>query len=481
MAQTLKQQAVHGVMWSAIETFSTQGIVLVLALIIARFVTPEEYGLVAMLTIFTSVASAFIGSGFGAALVQKRGGATQTDCSTVFYFNIVVAVAMYLLLYLCAPYIAQFYHEPLLTTVLRWEALSLIIGGLTVVQGARLNIAMDFKTSAKASLISVAVGGGVGVWMAYHGYGVWALVARTLIASSLRSLLLWVFSKWRPSWEFSKESFRTLFGFGSKLLASNLMNTIYGNLYSLVIGRFYSATDVGYYRNANGITSTPMTNTIGVITRVAYPMQCRMQDDDELLSRLFLQYMRISYYIMVPCMVGLAVIAEPFVEFVLTEKWLPSAKLVSILCLSCIWVPVNALNLQILNVKGRSDYTLQVNMIMKIVAIATLVCMLPFGVEALCWGNVFCNTFNLIITIFYSRKVISTGYWRQAIAIAPIFMLNVAMAGCVWFSVNYLFDALWLKVLGGVAVGVVSYVTLSYIFRFKEIDNIKSLLTELKR
>ena len=287
MVDSLKKQAVKGVVWSAVERFSVQGIQFVLSIVIARLVAPSEYGLIAMLGIFMAIAQTFIDSGFSNALVQKK-DRTEVDFSTVFYFNIVVALLVYLILYFSAPYIALFYKEPLLDIITKWVGVNIIISAFSIVQRAKLTIQLDFKTQAKASLISVVASGVLGIFFAYYGYGVWALVTQALLNNLLDTLLLWLFAHWMPKWKFSYQSFKQLFSFGSKLLLSGLLHSVYLNLYTLVIGRKYSATDVGYYNRSYSIAQYPSVNIVMIISRAIYPLQCEMQDDDERLTRSFI-------------------------------------------------------------------------------------------------------------------------------------------------------------------------------------------------
>ena len=279
-----------GILWSSIERFSVQGISFLLSIIIARLITPGEYGLIAMLTIFMAIAQSFVDSGFGNALIQKK-DRDEVDYSTVFYFNLVISIILYVVLYLCAPLIAKFYNQPLLMPVTRWIALNLIFNSLSLVQRTRLNIDLNFKLQAKISLSAVIISGIIGITLAYRGYGVWALVTQSLSNNFLSTVLLWISTHWIPLPIFSKRSFVKLFSFGSKVLASGLLHTIYLNLYSLVIGKFYNAADVGFYNRAYSISQYPSTNIVMIITRAIYPVQCAHQDDDKWLTDNFLQYL----------------------------------------------------------------------------------------------------------------------------------------------------------------------------------------------
>lgn len=286
MDKSVSHQAVKGVMWSAVERFSVQGIQFVLSIIIARLVLPSEYGLIAMLGIFLAIAQTFVDSGFSNALIQKK-DRTEVDYSTVFYFNIGVAILVYVLLYLAAPFIGRFYSEPLLETVCRWVGLNVVLNSFTLVQRTRLIISSDFRTLAKASLISVIISGVVGVYFAWLGYGVWALVAQSLGNSLLNVIFLWAFVAWIPKKEFSLKSFRRLFSFGSKLLVGALLHTIYLNLYTLVIGRFFNSTQVGYFNRSQTFAVFPSSNLTEIVNRAMYPVLCERQGDDEALIQAF--------------------------------------------------------------------------------------------------------------------------------------------------------------------------------------------------
>lgn len=478
MNDSLKHQAVKGVMWSAVERFSVQGIQFILTIIIARLVLPSDYGLIAMLGIFLAIAQVFVDSGFSNALIQKK-DRTETDFSTVFYFNIFISIIIYFLLYISAPYISTFYKEPELSSVTRWIGLNIIISSFSIVQRAKLTINVDFKRQAKASLVAVLVSGAIGIFLAYKGWGVWALVAQTLSNSLLNTLLLWIFAKWIPKWVFSRESFHTLFSFGSKLLLSGLLHTIYINLYSLVIGRRYSSMDVGFYNRAYQFANFPSINIVGIINRVIFPIQCEMQDDNERLKTSFIKYLRMSCFIIFPLMIIMAVLSKPFILLLLTEKWLPAAELLSILCFAYMWYPVMVVNNQILNVKGRSDYFLYAEIIKKIVAITILLITLPFGVRTLCWGIVVYNFFDMAIIIYYTKKVIYIGYLEQVRNIIPLFLLSVLMGGITYLSLYLSEGNLFRELITGSVVGLLIYVFASLLFKVRELNQIILTLRKL--
>lgn len=464
----------NGVIWSAIERFSVQGASFLLSIVIARLVTPGEYGLIAMLAIFMAIAQSFIDSGFGNALIQKK-DRNEVDYSTVFYFNIVISAILYGVLYFCAPLIARFYNQPELTSVTRWIGLNLIFISLSIVQRTRLNIDLNFKLQAKVSLAAVIISGIAGITMAYNGWGVWALVFQSLSNNLLSTIFLWITAKWHPMLVFSISSFKRLFSFGSKLLASGLLHTIYLNLYSLVIGKFYNAADVGFYNRAYTISQYPSTNIVLTVARATYPVMCAHQDDDRWLEQHFLSYLRMTSFIIFPIMTFLAVIAKPLVLIVLTEKWVPAAELISILSIAYMWNPISIINNQILNVKGRSDLFLKAEVIKKIVAVAILCATLPFGVVWLCLGILIYNIFDMMIIIWFAKKVIHTGYISQLRALLPLIIITFLSGGIGMIS-YVITNNSYAQIMVATIIFTLSYIICCHISKFNELNRFKEIL-----
>ena len=385
-----------------------------------------------------------------------------------------ISIVLYLLLYISAPYIASFYNEPELSLVTKWIGLNLIISGFSTIQLVKLMINIDFKTQAKVSFIAVLLSGSIGILLAYKGLGVWALVFQSLSNNLLTALFLWLFVKWSPGYVFSWESFRTLFFFGSKILLSGLLNTIYINMYSLVLGKRYSAMDVGFYNRSFQFAYFPSTSITGIMTRVFFPLQCEMQDDDERLKSFFIQYLRMLCYIIFPLMIGLAVLSKPLILLLLTDKWLPSADILSILCFAYMWYPVMIINSQILKVKGRSDYYLRAEVIKKMIAIIILLITLHLGIKTLCWGIVLYNFFDMAISIYYTKKVFCAGYVEQICNIIPLFLLSLLTGSITYASMYFVYESLLCQFFIGCFVALTMYVLLSFIFRLREIINLFS-------
>lgn len=476
---SIKQQATQSVFWSAVERFSVQGVQFLLSIIIARILLPSDYGLIAMLSVFMAIAQTFIDSGFANALIQKK-NRNEVDYSTVFYFNIGVSVCVYILLYLMSPWIAAFYGQSQLVLITRVVGLILIVNSFGIVQQARMTIALDFKRQALASLLAVVLSGCVGVWLAYRGYNVWALVYQSLLNNLLRVSFIWLLSGWMPSWSFSVHSFRVLFSFGSKLLLSTLLHTLYTNLYTLVIGKKFSTIELGYYNQAFVWAQFPSSNFTNVIVRAIYPIQCRLQDDMEQLNRIFLKYMRIACYCIFPVMIGFCALAEPVVRLVLTDKWLPVVPLLRILCVAYMWDPVMKINHTLLNVKGHSDYFLYAEIIKKITAFLILFATIPFGVEVMCMGLVLYAFTDIIIIVYYTQKLTNIGLLTQVKELAPVISLSFSM-GVIVYMTALLGVSPSVQLAIGVPIGMAYYFIMSFFFHYKEFEMVLSFIRKKRR
>ena len=479
MSHSLKQKTVKGVLWSSLERFSVQGIQFVVMIVMANMLTPHDYGLIAMLAVFIAVSQSLVDSGFSQALIRKQ-DRTETDNSTVFYFNIVVGLLLYGLLFFSAPLIADFYHEPQLVNITRVIGLSVLINSFVVVQRALLTIKIDFKTQAKAALTAAIVSGGLGIWMAATGFGVWAIVAQQLTNLGVNVVLLWILSHWRPLWSYSWASFNQLFGFGSKLMISGLIDTLYRNIYLIVIGRVFSASDLGYYTRAHQFTDFPSSNLSGIIQRVTYPILCSIQNEDERLSHVYRKFLRLSAFVIFPLMMGLAAVAEPLVLTLLNEQWLFAATLTSIICFQMMWYPIHAINLNLLQVKGRSDLFLKLEIYKKIIGVIILCITIPFGLIAMCVGGFFSSMIALVINTYYTRKLIGVGFLRQMCDLMPTFILSISMGGVVFSMIQFLHLSPLSQLVVGIVVGIIYYIFIARIFRFNEFSELLNLLKRKK-
>ena len=476
MPESLKHKTVKGTLWSSLERFSVQGIAFLVMIIMARVLTPEDYGLVAELVIFTAISQSLVDSGFSQALIRKQ-DRSEIDNSTVFYFNIAVGAVLYLILFLCAPLIARFYNEPILTPMTRLISLSVVINSFVVVQRALLTVKIDFKTQAKASLSASIISGIVGITMTYTGFGVWSIVWYQLTNLSVNVILLWVFSKWRPQWVYSWKSFRELFGFGSKLALSGIIDTLYRNIYLIVIGKVFKASDLGFYTRAHQFAEFPSSNISGIIQRVTYPVLCTIQDDDDRLRDVYRRFLRLSAFVIFPLMIGLAAVAHPFIIIVLKEQWEFTAVLLQIICLSMMWYPIHSINLNLLQVKGRSDLFLKLEIYKKIIGVVILCATIPLGLVAMCWGALLSSILALVINTHYTGKLIQVGFLTQMRDLIPTLTYSLSM-GAIVLLVVHLLPTLWSQLFVGIIVGILYFFTVTTLTKSQDLQELKLLFNK---
>ena len=466
MAESLKRKTVKGVAWSTLERFSVAGVNFIFGLILARLLMPTDYGAIAMLSIFMAIAQTFIDSGFSNALIRKP-DRTETDNATAFYFNIGVGLAAYFSLYLAAPYIAQFYKTSILIPLTRIMGLNLLLNSLCVVQQTLLTARIDFKTQAKISLNAAVVSGLVGIGFAYAGYGVWALAIQSVLASVIRTILLWILAKWRPKAKFSKRSFCDLFGYGSKLLLSGLLDTTYNNLYTIIIGKRFSAATLGVYSRADQWANFLSINITGILQRVTFPVLSTIQNEDERLCIDYRKFLRISGFVIFPLMMGLAAVADPLTRFILTDKWADSIPLLRILCFALMLYPIHAINLNLLQVKGRSDLFLRLEIYKKILGVATLCVTIPMGITAMCVGRVFTSWVALAMNTHYTGKLIHLGFFQQLKDYIPT-LLNSFFMGAIVYGMTLIVSGSGLQLLAGVIIGASYYILSNYLLKTME-------------
>lgn len=472
--QSLKDKTVKGVIWSSVERFSVQGVHFLVMVVIARILTPRDFGLVGMLAIFMAVSQSLIDSGFSQALIRKQ-HRTETDNSTVFYFNIVASAFIYAILFLISPWVAEFYNEPQLVSLMRVMCLLVIINSLVVVQRAIYTATLNFKIQAKATFSSAVISGLVGVGMAVADLGVWALVGQQLCAAIVNVILLWWYSSWRPKLIYSWKSFRELFAFGSNLLLSGLLETIYNNIYQIVIGKIYSAANLGFFSQAKHISSLPSSNINGIIVRVTYPVLSTIQDDDERLSVNYRKLLRTSAFIVFPLMCGLAGMSRPLVNILLGSKWNFTATLLIPICMAMMWYPIHAINLNLLKVKGRSDLFLKLEIIKKILGVSMLIATVPLGLIVMCYSTIVNSLISLIINTYYTGKLINVGFVQQMRDLSLTLLLSLSMFAVVYGSTLF-FNNHYLQLTAGLIIGVIYFTIVCFILKPQEILFVKSIL-----
>lgn len=477
MSDPLQKKAFWATVWSVCGGFMNEIVRFVIGVILARLLMPEDYGMVGMLGIFIAISTCIVDGGMSNALVRKT-DYTNADLSTVFYYNTAVAVLLYAVLFVAAPYIAAFYGYPIWCDLIRVLCTVIVLGVIEGILKIKLFIDLDFKRINLVKITGALVGGIVGIACAYQGLGVWSLVFMQLAGGIWRSLHMWVLVRWRPDWEFSYASFKEFFSFGVKLLMANLINTAYNNIYQMVIGKFYSSASLGYYTRASQYAELPaMTLTWG-IGNVSYPLLCRFQNDVNELVRVYRKSIRLTCFIVFPALMGIAAVANPLIVVLITEKWLPCVYLLQILCFAFIWYPINTLNTNILQVVGRSDLYLRSEIIKKIVGILIFISTVPFGVEYICFGIVLVSILGVIINCFYTKQIINIGLKEMIKESYSSFSLSLIMFLLVFGVLKVADLSPCMSLMTGIIIGASFYCVLSIIFRVQPYKETLDILGE---
>lgn len=453
MADT-KNTFFRGIIWNTIEKILVKGSSFIITVILARLLTPEDYGIIGMLAIFIALSNVFIESGFSKALIQKK-DVNDDDFNTAFITNLGVAVLVYIALFFSAPLIARFYNVPQLILISRVLFINLILVSCNIVQNAILTRAVDFKSIAKINFIGVLVGGLAGIVSAYLGANVWALVIQTLATSVTRMMVFPLFSRWYPKLKFSVVSFKALFGFGSKLLVSGSMAVVVNNISTICIGKFYSQAQLGFYTRAVQFSEIISTIINDVVGTVSYPVLSNLQESkDEMLS-MYKRSLLYTAMLTFPILILTALLAEPLVLVLLTEKWLPCVALLQILCLARMWTPISALNVNILNALGRTGLTLKIETIKILYGIVALAITIPIGVKAIVIGNLITTIISFFVNTYYPGKLLGYGAFKMLKDWKYVFLSVCAMSlivlGCNHFVTN---PYIQLLVVGPIGIGV---------------------------
>lgn len=466
--EDLKEKTVRGVAWSFVERFSVQGVTFILELIIARLVGPDNFGLIAMLAIFMSVSQVFIDGGFSSALIQRQ-ERTEADFSTVFYINIGISLVLYLLLFACAPLIATFFNQPILAPVTRVYSLNLVVNSLVAVNKTKLTIAVDFKTQSKISFFSAFLSGALGVVLAYLGLGVWAIVWQTLACAALNVALSFYYVRWFPRSRFSSASFHRLFSYGSKLLVANLISSVYAKIYDVVVGKKFSANRLGLYSRADKFNQFASSNISGILQRVSFPVLSRIQDDDTRLLNAYRKYLQMSALVVFPLIMGLCGIARPLIEILLGQEWMGCVPLLQILSFAYLWDCVVIVNLNLIYVKGHSDYVLRLEIIKKAIAFAILLLSLPFDLFGICLGRVVYSVISFYLNTYYTRKLLNYGFFTQLRELAPLIVLSFLVAALGWLC-SWLFENAWLALGSALVACPLAYMGLCRLLHISAFD-----------
>ena len=460
----LRHKTITGIIWNFLQQLLRSGIQIGTTLLLAWFLVPEDFGLMAMISVFFAIASSLMDSGFSQALIRKK-EVSQTDYSTAFYTNLLLGLLAYALLFISAPLIASFFLEPRLVMLVRVVGFVVIINSFQMVQVADLTRRLNFKVQFSVTLPAALLSGVIALSMAVMGFGIWSLVAQMLASALASTALYWFANKWRPSKDFSVESLHEMFGFGSKLFLSGLIDTVFNNLYVIVIGKFFSATVLGYYYFAEQIQILVVSQLSGAVQTVSYPALATLQDDNISLKAFYRKIIQVVTYIVFPCMIALAVLAEPLFRLLLKEEWLPAVPYLQLLCIVGLLYPLHAINLNILKVKGRSDLFLYLEIIKFIMNVIVLLISVQYGIFGILLGQIIMSVLAYIPNSFFSIKLIDYSVYEQLRDFIPTLFVATAMGFFIYMlGLVMPFDG-FVYLLGVGLLGFTFYVTINYLLK----------------
>lgn len=470
----LKQQTKKGLYWSFFNQFSNYGMQFCVGIVMARLLSPSDYGITALPGVFLAIAAVFQDSGMAGALIRKP-EIEEKDYSTLFLYSIGMGILMYAALFFASPYIASYFETPVLIPLVRVTALTFLWGPITTVQYVFLKRKLDFKTPTKISIATKIFSAIVGITMAYMGYGLWALVISGVLSGFLNLILIVWAVRWYPRTGWSNESFKYLWGYGNKMLASSLLETAYSNITPLFVAKYYSPADLGVYNRARNYAIMPSQNVTGVIQNVTFPVLSKMQDDDESLARNYRRMLKTTAFVVFPLMMILAGLARPLIITMITAKWEACIILLQLLCFSLMWYPIHSINLNLLQVKGRTDLFFRLEVIKKIIGLSILVVTLPLGLVVFCIGGIISSLVCLAVNTYYTGKLINVGYLKQMRDLFPTFFLSLVLFGVI-LALNQFISSYLLQILVGGTVGSLVYLGGAFLFKFDELNDVKYML-----
>lgn len=478
--QITNKTVTSNMLWRFLERCGAQGVTFVVSIILARLLEPEVYGTIALVTVFITLLNVFVDSGFGTALIQKK-DADDKDFSTVFYFNIVFSAILYILMFFAAPLIARFYENNELIPIIRVLSLSILVSGIRNVQQAYVSKKLMFKKFFYVTLVGSIVSGAVGIALAYFGFGVWSLVFQTIISSVASVVVLWAIVDWRPKCMFSFERLKGLFSYGWKLLVSSLIDTVYNDLRTLIIGKMYTASDLAFYNKGRTFPNMITTNINSSIDSVLLPTMSTAQDSKETVKAMTRRAIKTATYVMMPMMMGLAVCAEPFVKLLLTEKWLPCVPYLRIFCFTFAFYPMQTANLNAIKAMGRSDLFLKLEIIKKILGLALLLCSMWHSVMAMAYTLIISTIAGQIINSWPNKKLMDYSYLEQIKDISENIFLSVIMGAAVYL-ISLLSLPAFLILIIQIICGISIYVAGSIVFKIETFSYLLKIIKSfLKR
>ena len=483
MPESLKNRTVSGVGWSAADALLGQGVTFLVGIILARILSPDEYGIIGIVTIFTSILTGIVDSGFSNALIRKT-DASNEDYNTMFIINMVVSVILFLLLFLSAPQIATFFARPELVEIIRVMGLILIFQACSIVQITILTKRIDFKTKTRASIVAAIISGIIGITMAYRGLGVWALVGQQLSRNLLYTVCLWLLNRWRPSWKFCIESFHYMWGFGWKLMLSGLLNNIWNQLYQVVVGKFYSPAILGQYSRSHEYANLFSTNLTSILQRVSYPVLSELQVDISRMVSAYRKLIKVSMFVTAVCMISMGAVSEPLIYCLIGPQWNEAARFLPLICISMSLYPLHAINLNMLQVQGRSDVFLYLEIVKKVIAIGPICLGIFVNIYWMLIGSIVVGIVSFFLNSYYTGKRLNYTSFMQLKDVAPSYGVALLIALSVYFF-KFLPISNWIILPIQIVVGVIVFFLFCEKTKMEEYMEIKGIalqyISKLKR
>lgn len=473
--QGLKDKTVKGVGWSAIDNVAQYAVTFIVGIVLARLLSPDDYGLIGIIGIFTAICNALIDGGFGDALIRKK-DICDNDYNTVFLVNLGMSLLLYVIIYFCAPFIAVFFNRSELVVLVRVASVGMIIGAMAIVPKNKLTKKIDFKTQTKITLITSISSGIVGIVLAFLGFGVWALVAQSLSSQLLRTILLWIYNKWLPKIAFSVASFKDLFGFGWKMMVSALLNSFWKELYQVVVGKFYNPGTLGQYTRAQGFSKLFSSNLTSVVQRVSYPVLSDVQDDKVRLVNAYRKIIKTTMFITVTCMLILGAVSEPLIYCLIGPKWSEAATYLPLICIVGSLYPLHAINLNMLQVQGRSDLFLGLEIVKKIISLGPLFVGAFVGIIPMLYASILTGVIGFFLNSYYSGKLLDYSSWAQIKDVAPSYLIAASAAIPVW-ALKYIPITNWVILPIQLIVGLVILYSICEHFKLEEYTETKNMLS----
>ena len=477
MSESLKNKTLRGTFWSAADAFLGQGVTFLVGIVLARLLSPTEYGLIGIALIFTIVLSGIVDSGFSTALIRKK-DTTDIDYNTMFITNMVISVLLFVALYFASPFISIFFNRPELTPVTRAMGLILIFQALSITQVTILTKKIDFKTKTKASLLSAVVSGVIGISMAFMGYGVWSLVGQKLSNTLLYSICLWILNRWWPNGSFSRKSFHYMWGFGWKLMLSGILENTWNQLYQVVVGKCYSPATLGQYSRSKEYATIVSAHFTSIIQRVTYPVLAEVQDEKERMVHAYRRIIKMTMFVIALLMISLGAVAEPFIYCLIGPKWHEAATYLPLICISMSLYPLHAINLNMLKVQGRSDIFLYLEIIKKVISIVPLCLGIFVSIYWMLMGSIFAGIIAFFLNSYYTGKSLNYTSFMQLKDIAPSYILAFVIALSVFF-LKYLPVSCWVILPMQIVVGLTVFLIICETVKMEEYIELKNIVLKV--